>query len=126
MSHPWLLVEDSHVNMLGVFEYFDNFMEPGDYICVEDTNPKIAAKCGQGLLKEMGYDQYGSVKLMCLDKFMKNRSHRYVVDQRYTDFFGWVFVFAVSVSKHRRVTVSGFSSLIYLMKTRKTKAFIFM
>ena len=74
--------------MVGVLEYFDNFMEPGDYICVEDTNPLTAATSGQGLFEEMGYDLYGSAKLKCLDKFMKNRSHRYVVDQRYTDFFG--------------------------------------
>lgn len=88
MDHPWFLMEDSHVNMTGVLEYFDKYTEPGDYICVEDTNPLGPQKSGQGLIKELGYEIFGPSKLNQLKKFLMARSDRYLVDQRYTDLFG--------------------------------------
>ena len=103
MPHPWFVTEDSHVNMLGVLEYFDNFTEPGDYICVEDTNPLFAPQGSQELSKQMAFEHVGVEKLKTLKTFMKNRSHRYVVDQRYTDFFGWVYL---TLSVHLRVMAS--------------------
>ena len=39
-------MEDAHVNLVGVLEYLDKFIEPGDYICVEDSNPFLLL--GQG------------------------------------------------------------------------------
>ena len=82
-------MEDAHVNMTKVLEYFDSFLEPGDYICVEDTNPFGPSKSGQGLIKEFGFTEFGPAKLNELRKFLKGRSDKYHVDQRYTDFFGW-------------------------------------
>ena len=64
------------------------FLVPGDYIIVEDTNPKINGKVGQGLFEELGYDEWGPAKLNTLKEFMKDHSDKYVVDQHYTDFFG--------------------------------------
>ena len=81
-------MEDSHVNMVKVFEYFDAFTKPGDYTCVEDTNPSLPNESNQGLVKELGYTEKGPAKLNALKKFLKGRSDRYHVDQRYTDFFG--------------------------------------
>ena len=74
--------------MKGVLEYFDNFTEPGDYICIEDTNPLGPKNAGQGLIKEMGYEFFGPKKLNELKQFLTNRPNRYLVDQRYTDMFG--------------------------------------
>ena len=88
MLHPWFLSEDAHVNMIRVLEYFDNFTEPGDYVCIEDTNPLTASRGGQGLVVELGFQPYGHDKLNTLKTFMKDRCQRYLVDQRYTDFFG--------------------------------------
>ena len=88
MEHPWFLVEDCHVNLEGILEHFDHFTEPGDYICVEDTNPLIPGVIGQGLIKELGYTFWGPEKLNDLKKFFSGRSQRYMVDQRYTDMFG--------------------------------------
>ena len=76
------------MNMTRVLEYFEPFMEPGDYICVEDTNPLTPAVGGQGLVPNLGYEEVGPVKLNALKKFLSGRSDRYHVDQRYTDFFG--------------------------------------
>ena len=88
LPHPWFLMEDAHVNMVKVFEYFDAFTRPGDYICVEDTNPCLPNESNQGLVKELGYTEKGPAKLNALKKFLTGRSDRYHVDQRYTDFFG--------------------------------------
>ena len=42
LPHPWLVIEDAHVNVLGVVEYFhDNGLTSGDYLIVEDTNKLI-------------------------------------------------------------------------------------
>ena len=76
------------MNMLKVFEYFDAFTEPGDCICVEDTHPGIASDSNQGLVEELGYTETGPAKLNALKKLLTGRSDKYLVDQRYTDFFG--------------------------------------
>ena len=76
------------MNMLKVFEYFDAFTKPGDYICVEDTNPALPRVSNQGLIEELGYTELGPAKLNALKKFLTGRSDKYLVDQRYTDFFG--------------------------------------
>ena len=79
-----------HINIVEVLKYFDKFTEPGDYICVEDTNPLAPNQPGQGLIKELGYTPFGHSKLDKLKEFMKTHSERYLVDQLYTDLFGWV------------------------------------
>ena len=82
------MVEDAHVNLKGILEYFDRFTQPGDYICVEDTTPSVPAVMGQGLIKGLGYKANGPQKLNDLMSFLTGRSQRYLVDQRYTDMFG--------------------------------------
>ncbi|XP_068751305.1 rhamnosyl O-methyltransferase-like [Montipora capricornis] len=89
LEHPWFLVEDAHVNVEGILEYFDRFTEPGDYICIEDTNPLAPGRIGQGLIEELGYRVFGPKKLNELKTFLSGRSQRYMVDQRYTDMFGY-------------------------------------
>ena len=75
--------------MAGLLEYFDKFTEPGDYICVEDTNPIAPNTIGHQFITEsVVYQPWGTKKLEELKLFMKDRGERYLVDQRYTDFFG--------------------------------------
>ena len=90
LPHPWFITEDVHINIVEVLKYFDKFTEPGDYICVEDTNPLAPNQPGQGLIKELGYTPFGHSKLDKLKEFMKTHSERYLVDQLYTDLFGLV------------------------------------
>ena len=82
------MVEDAHVNLKGILEYFDRFTQPGDYICVEDTTPLVPAVMGQGLIKGLGYTANGPQKLNDLKSFLIGRSQKYLVDQKYTDMFG--------------------------------------
>jgi cephalosporin hydroxylase len=62
LPHPWLIIEDSHVNINGIVSHFEKSMVQGDYIIVEDTR----SKKGQA---------------MVIPKSLK-------VDQLYCDFFG--------------------------------------
>ena len=62
MPHPWLIIEDSHVNINGIVSHFEKGMVQGDYIIVEDTRSKKGSE-------------------MVIPKSLK-------VDQLYCDFFG--------------------------------------
>lgn len=64
--HPWLVIEDAHVNVSGILSYFDGFLQSGDYIVVEDSPKKTNA----------------------IGKFLLDKRGRYRVDSKYTDMFG--------------------------------------
>ena len=64
-------------------------MKSGDYVCVEDASPYNAGALGMGLYLE-DYQPSGSAKLEVMKEFMKKHSSKYLVDQYYTDFFGYV------------------------------------
>lgn len=39
LSKPWLVIEDAHVNIVGILAYFhQNGLQSGDYLILEDTN----------------------------------------------------------------------------------------
>lgn len=63
---PWLVIEDAHVNVGGVLEFFHTRLQPDDYLIVEDSLQKR---------KE-------------ISAFASNHPGSYEVDTRYTDFFG--------------------------------------
>ncbi len=67
--HPWLFLEDTHVNVAGVLEHMHRFTRPGDYFVIEDTE-------SPGNLDE-------------IDAFARRHHSEYRVDTRYTDFFGY-------------------------------------
>ena len=54
LPHPWYVIEDSHVNVTGLLEYFDRFLQPGDYLMVEDIHPLTQLRSGLGLVKGIG------------------------------------------------------------------------
>jgi cephalosporin hydroxylase len=66
LPHPWLVIEDMHVNTLGVLRHFADLLHPGDYCIVEDSRSKQAA----------------------IREFLADREGDLMVDTRYTDFFG--------------------------------------
>ena len=37
LLHPWLIVEDAHVNVNEVITYFEKHMHTGDYLIIEDS-----------------------------------------------------------------------------------------
>lgn len=66
LRHPWLIVEDMHVNTLDVLRHFARELRPGDYFVVEDSH----AKRGE------------------LAQFQREHGDMLRVDRRYTDLFG--------------------------------------
>jgi hypothetical protein len=64
LPRPRLLVEDFHGELSGFFEHIDSILTAGDYLVIEDSNPKQSAiaQTIAGL--------------------------PYAVDTKYTDFFG--------------------------------------
>ncbi|WP_158711010.1 CmcI family methyltransferase [Streptomyces albus] len=66
LEHPWLVVEDAHVNVRGVLAHFDAVVRPGDYLVIEDS----------------------IVKRADLLAFLESADGRYALDRRYTDAFG--------------------------------------
>jgi cephalosporin hydroxylase len=69
LPHPWLLIEDTHKNIVRVLEYFDRHVIRGDYVIVEDT-------CHPPTLDR-------------LEQFMQQHGSRYGVDTHYVDNFGY-------------------------------------
>jgi cephalosporin hydroxylase len=63
--HPWLVIEDAHVNVAAVLIHIDGFMQRGDYLVVEDS-----------LIKKPDLITFVQIQ------------PRYLVDTYYTDFFG--------------------------------------
>jgi cephalosporin hydroxylase len=66
LAHPWLVIEDAHVNVHGVLAYLHEHAAGGDYVIVEDSAGKQEE----------------------LAQFLSARPGCYRVDTRYTDFFG--------------------------------------
>ncbi len=69
LPHPWLVIEDAHVNLVTVLTHLDGFIEKGDYMIVEDT--------------------YMERKYREFEGFMLQRGSRYKVDTNYVDNFGY-------------------------------------
>jgi cephalosporin hydroxylase len=64
--HPWLVIEDAHVNVAAVIGHMHQYLQPGDYLVVEDSDVKRAA----------------------LRTFLAAHPGEYLVDTRFTDNFG--------------------------------------
>ena len=89
LPRPWLVIEDAHINIYGILEHFDKFMETGDYFVVEDLNPNLPTMLGFGGIYEGEYKPTGMVGLTTLKQFLNNYSEKYAVDSFYTDLFGY-------------------------------------
>ena len=85
LPHPWVVVDDAHENLKGVFEHFHKFMQQGDYLVVEDTNPHISV----GYTVEGDYKETGPGLLNELKGFLEEYEDYYAVDSFYTDFYGY-------------------------------------
>jgi cephalosporin hydroxylase len=70
LPHPWLVIEDAHVNVAGVLTHLDQFIRTGDYLIVEDVT--------------RWRNNYLAFK-----EFMKRQGQVYKVDTKYTDMFGY-------------------------------------
>ncbi|MEZ6120701.1 MAG: CmcI family methyltransferase [Pirellulaceae bacterium] len=86
LPHPFILIDDAHVNIDGVYGHFhQHALRSGDYFIVEDTVPWIPGKFGEA----DDQTEWGDWKWGEISEFFKNHEADYRVDQYYTDFFGY-------------------------------------
>jgi len=70
LPHPWLVVEDAHVNVLNVLNYFSGFLVDGDYLYIEDTETKQddirnLMETNNNLLVDKKYIDYFGPNMTC-------------------------------------------------------------
>jgi cephalosporin hydroxylase len=81
LPRPLLVIEDAdhhYLTTLGVLRFMDRFLEPGEYILVEDG---ISVSFGNDTRQEGGPSR-------AVAEFIAEQASRYEVDRRYCDFFG--------------------------------------
>jgi len=89
LPHPWLLIEDTHVNLVGILDHFHHHgLADGDYLIVEDTNKH------HWNVWEDGWDDkeemtQGSKKMDTLRQWLQNHHGEYLVDTYYLDMYGF-------------------------------------
>ena len=66
MPHPWVVIEDAHVNVIGVLRHLHPHLKSGDYLVVEDS----------------------AIKGDDLARFDAECPGCYQVDTLFTDYFG--------------------------------------
>ena len=72
--HPWLVVEDAHVNIFGLFSFLDKYLVSGDYYTIED---EFMIHC-----KKKPDERF-------LKRYEMISELGYLVDTHYTDGFGY-------------------------------------
>ncbi|WP_439366109.1 CmcI family methyltransferase [Bradyrhizobium sp. DASA03005] len=68
LPHPWLVIDDAHVQIFSIFSYLNNFLVSGDYYVIED-NPVHANR-------------------EIIDGFQLIEQSGFLIDTYYTDSFG--------------------------------------
>jgi len=90
LPHPWLVIDDAHHNSINVLNYFNTFMKAGDYIVVEDTDPRAPSKIGLHVMfTAEECEPIGPEKLNMLKAFVREHGHDYLVDSFFTDFYAY-------------------------------------
>jgi cephalosporin hydroxylase len=88
LPHPFVLVDDAHVNIAGVFSHFhEHCLTTGDYLVIEDTIPWIPGSFGPAETDET--PEWGDWKRKAVESFFADHGDDYRVDRYYTDFFGY-------------------------------------
>ena len=89
LPHPWIVIEDSHVNVQGTLGHLHHYLAEGNYIIVEDTNPYIPQDVGEMATTFDTVPLAGTNKLEELKAFLCKYDDFYAVDSFYTDFYGY-------------------------------------
>ncbi|MBH5403196.1 hypothetical protein HZZ13_36220 [Bradyrhizobium sp. CNPSo 4010] len=57
LPHPWLVIDDAHVQIFSIFSYLNRFMTPGDYYVVEDNPVNVNREIIDGfqLIEDSGF-----------------------------------------------------------------------
>lgn len=88
LPHPWLIIEDAHVNLVGILDYFHHHgLDSGDYVIIEDTNQDLWEAWSdwddKEFLSRMG------CKLELLKNWLIKYKDHYRIDSYYQDMYGY-------------------------------------
>ena len=91
LPHPWLIIDDAHINGIKLFEHLDKCqtLRKNDYVIIEDTipyykywNPKCTTKDGLFI--------YNYCLLNYFKKYEKSdKCNKWMVDTKYCDYIGY-------------------------------------
>ena len=90
LPHPWLVIEDNPADLFVSFKYLNDFMLAGDYLVVENSDPRRPLRPGLHVLydkEEMVPAGVGNLEL--LRDFLQKHGQDYQVDSFYTDLYGY-------------------------------------
>lgn len=93
LPHPWIVIEDAHVNTIGVVEYLhNNALQIGDYLIIDDTN-KLEVEAW-GSLGEESENRLETVeiakqKIEEFKSWLMLHSDEYLIDTYYQDLYGY-------------------------------------
>ncbi len=94
-EHPILVIEDAHVNTIGILNYFhEHLLKEGDYFIIEDTNIDYNNACYDVWLQDYDLDYCEqkrlnlNQKIIYLTQWLLEKPDCYVVDTKYVDSFG--------------------------------------
>lgn len=88
LAHPWLIVEDAHVNLVGVLDYFhNNGLQNGDFLIIEDTNKDLWSAWSDWDDRE--FIERMKCKLDLLENWLIKHQNDYLIDTYYQDMFGY-------------------------------------
>jgi len=86
--HPWLIIEDAHVNLTGVLDYFHNHgLQSEDYLIVEDTN-QFMWEYWRDHWDDKEEVEQGYQKMIQLRRWLMSHSNEYLIDTYYQDMYG--------------------------------------
>ncbi len=89
LPHPWLVIEDAHVNVTAVAEHFHrNGLQKDDYLIIEDTN-KSMWEYWDTEWTDTEEQDVGRHKLDDLRKWLSDHNDEYLVDTHYQDIYGY-------------------------------------
>lgn len=95
LTYPILLIEDAHINTVGILDYFhQHILRAGDYFIVEDTNFDYNQACYEVWKKTLDEEtciqklQNLNNKLIHLTGWLADKNGMYLVDTHYVDPFG--------------------------------------
>jgi FkbM family methyltransferase len=84
LPHPWLVIEDSahlYDTSRSVLEFFDSWLELGDYIVIEDGVVQF--------LPEPEYEYFENGPNRAVEAFLRSHLDSYEIDRSLCDFYGY-------------------------------------
>ncbi len=89
LPHPWLIIEDAHVNVLAVVDYFHNHgLTNGDYLIIEDTS-QFMWDYWDDNWDDKQENAKGKQKMPELRDWLLKHENEYLIDTHYQDIYGY-------------------------------------